>query len=104
MEREYEVNLKPGEEIELRERKPLSEWIVEEADGVGAKVTKTEAETATIWADKKLGPATVNAKVYIGGRSKATAEVYAYDESSDEWVSCGKWVFFYRMVPTKEAL
>jgi hypothetical protein len=57
---------------------------------------------AIIWADKKLGPATVNAKVYIGGRSKATAEVYAYSESDNEWVSCGKRVFYYRMVPAEE--
>ena len=104
MEREYEVNLEPGEETVLRDRKPLSEWIVEEADGVGAKVTKTDPQSAVIWADKKIGPATVNAKVYIGGRSKAVASVYVYDESDDEWVSCGKWVFYYRMVPAKEAL
>jgi hypothetical protein len=102
MEREYEVNLEPGEEIVLRDRKPLSEWIIEEADGVGAKVTKTDAKTTTIWADKKLGPATVNAEVDIGGRSKAVASVYVYDESSDDWVSCGKRVYYYRMVPAKE--
>ena len=82
-QREWEVNLEPGQEKTLHEVKTFEEWVMQDMELVGAEITSLDPHTLTGTANMKLGPIHVKGiDVYFStAKSHTTGEIFISNKS-----------------------
>jgi hypothetical protein len=88
-EREWEVNLKPGEEKRIEEGKSNLDWIKFEFSLIDFTLVGCDADNATITLNAKLGPFTIKGmKVYLADSTGLESAELFIDENSLGEKSC----------------
>jgi hypothetical protein len=82
-QREWEVNLEPGQERTLHEVKTFEEWIMQDTKLLGAEITSLDLHTLTGTANMKLGPIHVKGIEinFSTAKSHTTAEIFISNKS-----------------------